>query len=100
MSTGSAVDSLSRVVVPESTDAPATTPPPPPTAAVSSSDEHRLPPLADTIAQRLVFAPLVQDWFAAAFPHRNPGTTADLVCASLFVALREGIISVSPAGQS
>jgi hypothetical protein len=25
-----------------------------------------LPPLADTIAQRLVFAPLVQDWFAAA----------------------------------
>jgi len=34
----------------------------------------------------------LEEWFAAAFPHRNPGTTADLVCASLFVALRTGII--------
>ncbi len=44
--------------------------------------------------------PALEAWFAAEFPHRNPGTTADLVCASLFVALREGIILVSPAGQS
>lgn len=34
----------------------------------------------------------LERWFAAAFPHRNPGTTADLVAACLFVALREGII--------
>ena len=34
----------------------------------------------------------LDNWFAAEFPHRNPGTTADLVAACLFVALREGII--------
>lgn len=34
----------------------------------------------------------LEKWFADEFPHRNPGTTADLVCASLFVALRTGII--------
>lgn len=35
-----------------------------------------LPPLADTIAQRLVFAPLVQDWFVAAA--RNQKLVVDL----------------------
>lgn len=34
----------------------------------------------------------LEQWFAAEFPQRNPGATADLVCASLFVALRTGII--------
>lgn len=38
----------------------------------------------------------LNDWFASAFPHRNPGATADLVCASLFVALRTGMISLPP----
>lgn len=33
-------------------------------------------------------------WFAAGFPDRNPGTTADLVAACLFVALRQGIIAL------
>jgi triphosphoribosyl-dephospho-CoA synthase len=36
----------------------------------------------------------LEAWFSAKFPHRNPGTTADLVCASLFVALRTGIITL------
>jgi triphosphoribosyl-dephospho-CoA synthase len=50
-------------------------------ALITVDDEQRLSHLAE-----------LSDWFAAAFPHRNPGTTADLVCASLFVALRTGII--------
>jgi hypothetical protein len=29
-------------------------------------------------------------------PGRNPGTTADLVAACLFVALRSGILTVPP----
>ncbi|MBX7103903.1 MAG: triphosphoribosyl-dephospho-CoA synthase [Gemmataceae bacterium] len=33
-------------------------------------------------------------WFAAEFPRRNPGAVADLVAASLFRALKEGIISM------
>jgi triphosphoribosyl-dephospho-CoA synthase len=41
--------------------------------------------------------PALLDWFAAEFPQRNPGTTADLVCASLFVALRRGIINLFPS---
>ncbi len=35
-------------------------------------------------------------WLRAEGHRRNPGTTADLVAASLFVALREGIITVPP----
>jgi triphosphoribosyl-dephospho-CoA synthase len=35
-------------------------------------------------------------WLRAEGHKRNPGTTADLVAASLFVALREGIITVPP----
>jgi len=35
-------------------------------------------------------------WLRADGHRRNPGTTADLVAASLFVALREGIISLPP----
>jgi triphosphoribosyl-dephospho-CoA synthase len=35
-------------------------------------------------------------WLRAEGHSRNPGTTADLVTASLFVALREGIITVPP----
>jgi triphosphoribosyl-dephospho-CoA synthase len=33
-------------------------------------------------------------WFAAGFPHRNPGTTADLIAACLFVALRRAMITL------
>lgn len=33
-------------------------------------------------------------WFAAGFPDRNPGTTADLIAACLFVALRRGMITL------
>jgi len=36
------------------------------------------------------------DRFMRAEPGRNPGTTADLVAASLFVALRSGILAVPP----
>jgi triphosphoribosyl-dephospho-CoA synthase len=43
-------------------------------------------------AQRPARLAELDAWFAAAFPHRNPGTTADMVAACLFVALREGII--------
>jgi triphosphoribosyl-dephospho-CoA synthase len=35
-------------------------------------------------------------WLRADGHRRNPGTTADLVAASLFVALREGIITLPP----
>ena len=35
-------------------------------------------------------------WLRADGHRRNPGTTADLVAASLFVALREGIITMPP----
>ncbi len=35
-------------------------------------------------------------WLRAEGHRRNPGTIADLVAASLFVALREGIITVPP----
>ena len=59
---GSSADSMSRVVVPES----GATQPAPATPIVNTTDERRLRPLADSIAQRLVFAPLGQDWFAAA----------------------------------
>jgi len=37
------------------------------------------------------------DCWLRAEPGRNPGTTADLVAASLFVALRSGILTVPPA---
>jgi len=43
----------------------------------------------DVRAKRLA---VLESWFAAAFPHRNPGTTADFIAACLFVAFREGII--------
>lgn len=36
----------------------------------------------------------LDEWFAAAWPHRNPGTTADLVGASLFAALRQRKITL------
>ena len=35
-------------------------------------------------------------WLRADGHRRNPGTTADLVAACLFVALREGIITLPP----
>lgn len=37
------------------------------------------------------------DHWLRAVPGRNPGTTADLVAACLFVALRSGILTVPPA---
>jgi triphosphoribosyl-dephospho-CoA synthase len=36
-------------------------------------------------------------WLRAEGSRRNPGTTADLVTASLFVALRQGVLSLPPA---
>ncbi|MCI0684913.1 MAG: triphosphoribosyl-dephospho-CoA synthase [Gemmataceae bacterium] len=42
---------------------------------------------------RRAFADL-DDWLRAVRNRRNPGTTADLVTASLFAALREGIMKV------
>jgi len=39
----------------------------------------------------------LDDWLRAVGRGRNPGTTADLVTASLFVALREEIIKLPPA---
>jgi triphosphoribosyl-dephospho-CoA synthase len=39
----------------------------------------------------------LDDWLRGAGRGRNPGTTADLVTASLFVALREQIIKLPPA---
>jgi triphosphoribosyl-dephospho-CoA synthase len=39
----------------------------------------------------------LDDWLRGAGRGRNPGTTADLVTASLFVALREQIIALPPA---
>jgi triphosphoribosyl-dephospho-CoA synthase len=36
------------------------------------------------------------DWLRADGHARNPGTTADLIAASLFAALREGIITLPP----
>ena len=42
---------------------------------------------------RAAFAQL-DSWLRAVSNQRNPGTTADLVTASLFAALREGIITV------
>jgi triphosphoribosyl-dephospho-CoA synthase len=36
-------------------------------------------------------------WLCAAGRGRNPGTTADLVTAGLFVALRQGLLSLPPA---
>jgi triphosphoribosyl-dephospho-CoA synthase len=44
---------------------------------------------ADALAQ-------LDDWLRAVGRGRNPGTTADLVTAALFVALREGILSLPP----
>jgi triphosphoribosyl-dephospho-CoA synthase len=37
-------------------------------------------------------------WLRAVGHERNPGTTADLVCASLFVALRDGTMEVVACG--
>jgi triphosphoribosyl-dephospho-CoA synthase len=48
-----------------------------------------------TIAGRTAIAAF-DTWLRADGHRRNPGTTADLVAASLFVALREGIISLPP----
>jgi triphosphoribosyl-dephospho-CoA synthase len=39
----------------------------------------------------------LDDWLRAVGRGRNPGTTADLVTASLFVALREQILSLPPS---
>ncbi|HEX5271531.1 MAG TPA: triphosphoribosyl-dephospho-CoA synthase, partial [Gemmataceae bacterium] len=39
----------------------------------------------------------LDDWLRGAGRGRNPGTTADLVTASLFVALREQVIKLPPA---
>ena len=36
-------------------------------------------------------------WLRAAGRGRNPGTTADLVTAGLFVALREGVLTLPPS---
>ncbi len=36
----------------------------------------------------------LDQWMRHPLPQRNPGTTADLVTASLFVALRDGVISL------
>jgi triphosphoribosyl-dephospho-CoA synthase len=60
---------------------------------------------ARDMAERLIFGPAwyatpdgqrsfeeFDAWLRAEGHARNPGTTADLVTASLFVALREGII--------
>jgi triphosphoribosyl-dephospho-CoA synthase len=44
-------------------------------------------------AARTALADL-DDWLRADDHRRNPGTTADLVTACLFVALREGIMTV------
>ena len=46
-----------------------------------------------TAAGQAAFAEL-DGWLRAVRNTRNPGTTADLVTASLFAALREGIIPV------
>lgn len=46
-----------------------------------------------TEAGRAAFESL-DDWLRGAGNGRNPGTTADLVAASLFAALREGIIAL------
>jgi triphosphoribosyl-dephospho-CoA synthase len=48
-----------------------------------------------TVASRTAIAAF-DSWLRADGHHRNPGTTADLVAASLFVALREGIITLPP----
>jgi triphosphoribosyl-dephospho-CoA synthase len=47
------------------------------------------------VAGRTAFA-VFDTWLRADGHRRNPGTTADLVAASLFVALREGIITLPP----
>jgi triphosphoribosyl-dephospho-CoA synthase len=47
----------------------------------------------DSAGSRNAFRDL-DDWLRADGNRRNPGTTADLVAASLFVALREGILKV------
>jgi triphosphoribosyl-dephospho-CoA synthase len=39
----------------------------------------------------------LDDWLRAAGRGRNPGTTADLVTAGLFVALREGTLTLPPS---
>jgi triphosphoribosyl-dephospho-CoA synthase len=58
------------------------------------ADGQELQSLAQKVLADPAQLPKLDTWFAAAFPHRNPGTTADLVCASLFVALRAGIITL------
>jgi triphosphoribosyl-dephospho-CoA synthase len=47
----------------------------------------------DTVDSRNGFR-VLDEWLRADGNRRNPGTTADLVAASLFVALREGILKV------
>jgi triphosphoribosyl-dephospho-CoA synthase len=47
----------------------------------------------DTLAGREAFSELDR-WLRGDGHHRNPGTTADLVVATLFVALRDGLIPV------
>lgn len=49
----------------------------------------------ESSASRQAFADL-DAWLRAEGNARNPGTTADLVTASLFVVLREGIIKLPP----
>ncbi len=56
----------------------------------------QLQSLAQAILADASQLPALEAWFEAEFPQRNPGTTADLVCASLFVALRQSIITVLP----
>jgi triphosphoribosyl-dephospho-CoA synthase len=58
--------------------------------AVLDSEWPHAPAGADALAQ-------LDDWLRAAGRGRNPGTTADLVTACLFVALREQIVTLPPA---
>jgi triphosphoribosyl-dephospho-CoA synthase len=58
------------------------------------AEAQQLQALAQAAIKDRANLPALLNWFAAAFPQRNPGTTADLVCASLFVALRQGIITL------
>jgi triphosphoribosyl-dephospho-CoA synthase len=68
--------------------------------AIAEEASHRAANVLDagwprTTAGRDAIAELDR-WLRADGHRRNPGTTADLVAASLFVALREGIITLPP----